>query len=363
MAIYHMSVKIVSRGGGRSATAAAAYRSGEQITDRRTGEEHDYTHRSGVEHTEIVAPDDAPDWASDRAELWNRVEENETRSDARLAREFEVALPDELGPEERVQLVREWVEEELVARGMVADIAIHEPSREGDERNHHAHVMVTDRAMGPDGFAEKKDPSWNSKATLAEWRESWADHVNRALERAGSPERVDHRSLDVQLGAAAERGDFKAAAELDREPGRHLGPAGTAIERREEREHGSRGGSSREGSDEARPSPEGDGRVRGAADGNRGEADRHREAGGTAHDSGGLAGAVERVIVAASQAIERVLESKLAADALAYAERAFTSMREAMTPKHTPTPVREIDKTPAREPDRDPDRGGGGRGR
>src|SRR6516165_11628728 len=102
MAIYHLSVKVISRGGGRCATAAAAYRAGELVHDRSTGQDFDYTRKSGVEHTEILAPDHAPQWVFDRAELWNRVEEAEVRKDAQLAREVEVALPIELNEESQV---------------------------------------------------------------------------------------------------------------------------------------------------------------------------------------------------------------------------------------------------------------------
>ncbi|MFZ1302157.1 MAG: MobQ family relaxase [Candidatus Microsaccharimonas sp.] len=221
MAIYHFSASVIGRSSGRSATAAAAYRSGGVIPDERTGETHDYSRKSGVEGTLILAPDAAPDWAQDRAALWNAVEVAEVRKDAQVAREITVALPAELSAAERRALVEDWARTELVGRGMVADVAFHEPHREGDQRNHHAHILLPTRSIGPEGFGPKVR-EWNSKDQLAGWRESWAEAQNRALERAEVQERVDHRSLVAQG-----RGDL---------PTRHLGPAATALERQEERE-------------------------------------------------------------------------------------------------------------------------------
>lgn len=227
MAIYHLHASIVSRGKGHSAVAAAAYRSGEEILDRRTGEEHDYSRRSGVDHTEIIAPDDAPDWTRERAELWNQAEAAERRQDAQVAREVRVALPVELGDEDRRQLVRDFVSESFVSRGMVADVAYHD----GDGRNPHAHILLTTRPVAPDddGFSAKKDRSWNSRETLEDWRESWATAANRALERAERWERIDHRTLEAQRDEALDRGDLSRAATLDREPGVHLGRASYAM--------------------------------------------------------------------------------------------------------------------------------------
>ena len=231
MAIYHLRATMISRSQGRSATAAAAYRVAERIEDRRTGLVFDYAARGGVDHTEIIAPDHAPDWVRDRSELWNRVEESETRKNSQVAREVRVALPAELTHAQRLELVREFVRSQFVDRGMVADIALHAPGREGDERNHHAHILLTTREVGEDGFTTK-NRDWNKVEVLEGWREAWARDSNAALERAGIEDRVDHRTLVAQrdaalelASAARERGDEGAelhetvrAMSLDRPP-------------------------------------------------------------------------------------------------------------------------------------------------
>ena len=245
MAIYHLRASVISRSSGRSATAAAAYRSGTEIEDRRTGRSFDYAAKRGVEHTEILAPDHAPDWVSDRSELWNRVEESETRKNSQVAREVRVALPDELSHEERVELVRGFCQSAFVDRGMVADVAIHAPGKEGDERNHHAHIMVTTREIDAEGFTTK-NRDWNSKDVLEEWRSSWAEVSNEALERSGLDERIDHRTLEEQrdearelAAEAQERGDEAEALEqvvravaLDRRPLPQLSPGAWQMKER-----------------------------------------------------------------------------------------------------------------------------------
>ena len=231
MAIYHLRASVISRSAGRSATAAAAYRVAERIEDRRTGLTFDYAARGGVDHTEILAPDHAPDWVYDRSELWNRVEESETRKNSQVAREVRVALPDELTHAQRLELVREFVRSQFVDHGMVADIALHAPGREGDERNHHAHILLTTREVDADGFTTK-NRDWNKVEILESWREAWARDSNAVLERAGTEDRVDHRTLVAQrdealelASAARERGDEGAelhetvrAMSLDRPP-------------------------------------------------------------------------------------------------------------------------------------------------
>jgi hypothetical protein len=231
MAIYHLRATMISRSQGRSATAASAYRVAERIEDRRTGLVFDYAARGGVDHTEILAPDHAPDWVFDRSELWNRVEESETRKNSQVAREVRVALPDELTHAQRVALVRDYAQAQFVDRGMVADIALHAPGRAGDERNHHAHILLTTREVDADGFTTK-NRDWNKVEVLEGWREAWARDSNAALERAGLEDRVDHRTLVAQrdealelASAARERGDEGAelhetvrAMSLDRPP-------------------------------------------------------------------------------------------------------------------------------------------------
>ena len=237
MAIYHLRATMISRSQGRSATAASAYRVAERIEDRRTGLTFDYAARGGVDHTEILAPDHAPDWSRVRSELWNRVEESETRKNSQVAREVRVALPDELTHAQRVALVRDYAQAQFVDRGMVADIALHAPGREGDERNHHAHILLTTRELDaegsvPGGGFTTKNRDWNKVEVLEGWREAWARDSNAALERAGIEDRVDHRTLVAQrdealelASAARERGDEGAelhetvrAMSLDRPP-------------------------------------------------------------------------------------------------------------------------------------------------
>ena len=204
MAIYHFDASMISRSKGRSATAAIAYRAAERIEDRRTGEVHDYTRKHGVLHTEIIVPDNAPAWVHDRSALWNAVEQSETRVNSQVAREVRVALPSELTTAQNADLVRAFVREQFVARGMIADVALHAPGREGDQRNHHAHIMLTTREIGPEGFGAK-NRDWNAKELLMDWRGSWAEHVNHTLERCHVHERVDHRTLDAQREEALER--------------------------------------------------------------------------------------------------------------------------------------------------------------
>ena len=218
VAIYHFSAQMVSRSTGASAVAGAAYRSGECLTDERTGEQHDYRQRDDLDGAEILTPPNAPDWAQDRARLWNTVEADERRKDAQVAREVRVAIPRELQPSDGRALVRDFAQTAFVDRGMVADIAYHG----GQGENPHAHILLTTRSLGPEGFGQK-DRSWNSKALLTQWREDWAAHANQALARRGRPERIDHRTLAVQRDEALARGDTPRADTLDRNPEIHLG--------------------------------------------------------------------------------------------------------------------------------------------
>lgn len=224
MAQYRFSAQVISRGNGRSAIAAAAYRSGSTLIDARTGLIHDFGRRHGVVSAEIIAPDNAPDWMLDREQLWNAVEQVETRSNAQLAREIQFSLPHELTDDERRELLHSFVREQFVSVGMIADVAIHAPDKDGDERNHHAHVMLTMRELMGEGFHPKKATDtargWNAAERLEQWREAWADHQNRTFERLGIDARVDHRSY-------ADQG-------IDREATQHLGPTASAMERRGE---------------------------------------------------------------------------------------------------------------------------------
>jgi ATP-dependent exoDNAse (exonuclease V) alpha subunit len=219
MAIYHLTAKVISRGKGQSAIAAAAYRSGERLRDEQADEQKFY--KAGAERimfTDIMAPKDAPEWAHDRNQLWNNAERAEKRKDAQLAREIEVSLPHELTEQQREWLAKDFAREAFVRKGYAVDIAIHAPDKTSDDRNHHAHLMVTMRTLGPEGFAATKDRSLNSKEQMGAWREQWAHLANRHLERHGHEARIDHRSL--------------AARGIDQEPTIHLGYAANEIAQR-----------------------------------------------------------------------------------------------------------------------------------
>jgi len=235
MASYHLSVKTIKRSAGRSATAAAAYRVGERIECQREGRVHDYTRKQGIEETFILTPKDAPDWALDRSKLWNEVEASETRRNSVTAREWELALPSEISAEDRSRITRDFAQELVSRYGVAVDVAIHSPHREGDQRNHHAHVLTSTRKLEAEGFTAKTrvlDSAKTGGVEIEQMRGVWAELQNRALERAGEVERVDHRSLEAQREAALERGDQLSAEELDRDPELKLGPAANSMERR-----------------------------------------------------------------------------------------------------------------------------------
>lgn len=220
MAIYHLSVKTIGRSSGRTATAAAAYRAGVEITDERTGEVHDYTRKSGVSSTDLVLPPGAPEWATDRAALWNAAEQSEKRKNSTVAREFEIALPAELSADQRRELAVTFAREIAERHKCAVDVAIHLPGKEGDNRNHHAHILTTTRRLGPDGFGEKcRELDDQKSGEVQHWRQRWGELANAALERAGHAQRLDHRSH-------ADRGLMPETA------GIHLGPTATAIERK-----------------------------------------------------------------------------------------------------------------------------------
>ena len=219
MATYHLSAKTISRSHGRSATGAAAYRTGARIADERTGIVHDYQRRRGVEATFLLLPASAPDWASDRARLWNAAEGAETRKNSTVAREFEIALPAELDAEQRQRLAVDFAHELVLRHGCAVDVAIHRPGRAGDSRNHHAHLLLTTRRLTTAGFGAKTRELDDLKTgEIGRWRERFAEVQNARLREAGVEARVDHRSLEAQA--------------IDREATIHLGPAATALERR-----------------------------------------------------------------------------------------------------------------------------------
>lgn len=222
MAIYHCTCKVISRGQGRSAVGAAAYRSGTEIVNEYDGLVHDYTSKGGVVHSEVMLCANAPAEYADRAVLWNAVERVEKSAKAQLCREYEMALPRELTPEERVAFVRDFIKKNFTDKGMIADFSIHD---KGDG-NPHVHILLTMRPIEKDGsWGDKqkkeyildkhgnkqydkkkktykcktvKTTDWDSKDTLSRNREAWAAAVNTALKAKGIAERVDHRSLEAQ---------------------------------------------------------------------------------------------------------------------------------------------------------------------
>jgi ATP-dependent exoDNAse (exonuclease V) alpha subunit len=233
MAIYHLTTKPVSRAGGRSATAASAYRSAELVHDYSTGETFDYTRKRGVEHSEIVLPTECAkrdiNWARDREALWNVAEGAENRSNSRVAREYELALPHEMTREQRVELVRAFSQGLADRYGVAVDFAIHAPHREGDHRNHHAHLLTTTRSIEAEGLGPKTEVEWsetNRKRAglvpgpdeLTAVRAQWAQLTNERLAELGIEARIDHRTLEAQG--------------IERVPTTHLGVAVWGMERR-----------------------------------------------------------------------------------------------------------------------------------
>ena len=237
----HIPVSIIKRSEGRSAVAAAAYRSGTKLTNEWDGLTHDYTRKGGIVHAEIMLPAHAPPEFADRSTLWNSVEQIEKARDSQLAREIEAALPRELSREQQLALVRAYVKENFVDKGMCADFAIHDKGT----GNPHVHIMLTVRPLKengawgakcrkaydldengqriPDGKGGWKNhredtTDWNDKGNVEIWRAAWAAYTNRALEAAGQPALVDHRSYKRQG--------------IDKIPSVHLGPAASQMEKR-----------------------------------------------------------------------------------------------------------------------------------
>ncbi len=232
---------MVQRSKGKSAVAAAAYRSGTKLVNEWDGMTHDYTRKGGIIHSEILLPAHAPPEFQDRSTLWNSVERIEKSSNSQLAREIEVALPVELSRDQQLTLVRSYVQDNFVSAGMCADFALHD---KGDG-NPHAHILLTVRPLTetgtwgakcrkiydldargqriPDGSGGWKNhredtTDWNDRDKSEQWRKEWADYVNNALEAAGRPERIDHRSYKRQG--------------VEKVPTIHMGVAAARMERR-----------------------------------------------------------------------------------------------------------------------------------
>lgn len=188
MAIFHFSAKIIKRSDGGNAVAAAAYRAGERLACERTGQVFNYTRKSEVTHRAILAPNNSPEWVFDRSKLWNAVEKSESRVNSQLARDIEISLPIELTPVQQIKLIEDYIQEQFINIGIIADIAVHDKLG-----NPHVHILLTLRDITPDGFGAKRR-DWNNQALMPQWREAWATSCNAALEQAGSTERIDHRS-------------------------------------------------------------------------------------------------------------------------------------------------------------------------
>ena len=241
MAIYHLCIKIISRGKGKSAVAASAYRSAEKIKNEYDGIVHDFTRKGGIAHTEILLPQNAPQEFSDRGTLWNSVEKIEKSKNSQLAREIEVALPKELDREKQINLVREYVKENFVKVGMCADIALHDKN----DGNPHCHILLTMRPLNEDttwGAKSKKEyildengekvklkngnyktrkintTDWNEQDKAEEWRKAWADITNKYLEENSIQDKVDHRSYQRQG--------------IEQIPTIHLGVSATQMEKK-----------------------------------------------------------------------------------------------------------------------------------
>lgn len=235
MAIFHMQINTVSRSSGRNAPASAAYRAGERIRNERTGALYDHRNRHDVLYKEIVLPQrlgGAPQWARDRASLWNAAERSESRQNSRVAREYMVALPAELSASARVVLARTFSREIAERYGVAVDLAVHAPRPFGDPRNFHAHLLSSTREVRPEGFGPKAGLDMNGtvraelglpsgRQEFAALRQRWAELVNEHLQAAHLQMRVDARSL--------------AAQGIDREPLPRLPRAAISAERRGER--------------------------------------------------------------------------------------------------------------------------------
>ncbi len=242
MAIFHLSVKVISRGKGKSAVGAAAYRSGGRIENEYDGVVHDYTRKRGIIHTQILLPPQAPAEYYDRSVLWNAVEKVEKAKNSQLARDIEISLPRELPFPRQKQLVIGFVRQTFVNEGMCADICF----RDKSDGNPHTHIMLTMRPINEDGswgqkqkkvyvldehgnkiYDKKKrqykcttvpTTDWNESYKCEEWRSAWAEYVNNYLRIDGIKERVDHRSYQRQG--------------VEQIPTIHLGPVASQMEKK-----------------------------------------------------------------------------------------------------------------------------------
>jgi ATP-dependent exoDNAse (exonuclease V) alpha subunit len=209
----HSHVKIIKRSDGRDVVAKCAYNNRSNLTNINTNKTHYHKNKKGLVYEAILLPKDSPNWleeiVQDRAAFWSAVDKRDIRKDAQLAREVDVALLSELNTQQNIDLLVSCVQRQFVDRGMVADIAIHEPPKGGDPRNVHAHILLTMREITPNGFGLKVR-AWNHRSLIREWREAWANEANLFLERNGFKPRLDHRSFKER--------------NIDKEPTRYQGP-------------------------------------------------------------------------------------------------------------------------------------------
>ncbi|WP_213823256.1 MobQ family relaxase [Klebsiella michiganensis] len=235
MALYRLEMQNVSRANSVSSVAKAAYRHRSVMIDERTGEMHGEksANRDDLVYAEILAPKGTPDFLTKSSnELWNFVEKTEKRKDARTAKEFKITLPCELTNEQNIKLLKEYLTKNFVSKGIICDFVIH---NDKDNKNPHAHVMITTREITPQGFG-KKVRSWDEEKTLHDWRKQWAKVQNQYLKNAGLKSRVSHRTLEEQKNImidlakkAEDAKDFDKsilylakAIELDRPPMQNL---------------------------------------------------------------------------------------------------------------------------------------------
>ncbi|POZ49677.1 MobA/MobL family protein [Methylovulum psychrotolerans] len=244
---FHFQANPISRSKGQSAVASAAYRVAGKLQDDSLQKIFDYRAKGGVEYVHHAAPKNAPEWAQDIGAAWNKVEETENRKNSTLAFEYVAAFPHQLDEQQREYILKDFVREELTRKGFMVTAAIHTPNKRGDERNHHTHIMVWDRAIDADGAAANKDRRFSDLKqrgeTLKGFKQKWAELGARQLERNGlglehghhEADRWRHgyKTLNEQAKIATARGDLTYATECQfREATKHVGVAAVSMERK-----------------------------------------------------------------------------------------------------------------------------------
>lgn len=232
MALYHLHLGVIGRSKGKSAVAAAAYRAGERIVNETDGIIHDYRNKGKsamkggqILYNEIMTPKEVPDWARNRATLWNEVEKKENRKNSQFAKDMDIALQKELSLQDNIECVKNWIGKNFIEKGLVADFCIHDGHKEKgniSNNNIHAHIMSTLRGIDKNGWNHNKifQKMADEKIFLDGCRSSWADIVNAKFTELGIDAHIDHRTLEAQG--------------IDREAQQHQGVAATAMQRRGE---------------------------------------------------------------------------------------------------------------------------------